>query len=111
MTTNPMQWLRWLARGIGLAASGIFLFAAIVSGISKYPMPLPMLVLLVLSVASVLVALRWEKVGGIMTMVASVGLGVFVYANAGHNQLVAASIYTVPFFIAGILFIVCSQRL
>lgn len=104
-----MRSLRWLARGIGLVASGMFLFAATVSGTSQYPMPPLMLVLLALNVTGVLVALRWERVGGIITIVASAGLGGFVYAHAGRNQLVAASMYSVPFFIAGILFVVCSH--
>lgn len=86
MKTNPLPWLRWLARGVGLAASGIFLFAAVVSGISRYPVPPFMLVLLMLSIAGILTALRWEKVGGIMTMVASVGLGVLGMVSALANR-------------------------
>lgn len=110
MMANSKHWPRWLARGIGLVASSIFMFAAIVSGISQYPMPQLMLLLLVLNVAGVIIALRWERVGGIIVMVASVGLGAFVYTNAERNQLLAASIYGLPYFIAGILFLICSQR-
>lgn len=109
METKPAPWLRWLARGIGLTASGFFLFAAIVSGMSKYPMPPVMLIMLALSIAGILIALRRERAGGIMAIVASAGLGAFVYSGAGHNRVVAALIYSAPFLIAGILFVICSR--
>lgn len=110
MRTNPkMRWLRQFARGLGLGASGTFLFAAIVSGMSSTPMPPPLLILLMLAIASVLLAFRWEGIGGMGAITASVGLGIFVYANAGHNQLVAASVYSAPFLFSGILFVICSR--
>lgn len=104
------RYLRWLARGVGSVAGGIFLWI-ILAGLRHWDaMPAPLLLLLVLSIVGVLVAWRWEAFGGLLTIVAAIGLGVFVYTQAGRNQLVATAIYSGPFLLSGILFVVCSRK-
>lgn len=56
-------------------------------------MPPVMLILLMLSIAGVLIALRRERAGRIAIIVASVELGALIYTTAGHNQLAATLIY------------------
>lgn len=101
--------LRRLARGIGSVVSGVFLLIILASLRNWDAMPTPLVLFLVLSIAGVLVAWRWEALGGLVTIAAATGLGVFVYTHAGRNEFIAAAMYSGPFLLAGILFVVHSR--
>jgi membrane protease YdiL (CAAX protease family) len=109
--------MRWAARLIGLAAAGLFVAFLAVSGsfvLSEIdwasPQGLPLALALVVAVAGVLVAWRWELVGGLMAMVGSVAIMGLVCAGSGADMLYCAFLFTLPMLLAGALYLGCCAR-
>jgi membrane protease YdiL (CAAX protease family) len=109
--------MRWAARLIGLAAAGLFVAFLVVSGSFVLsgmdwasPQGLPLVLALVVAVAGVLVAWRWELVGGLMAMVGSVAIMGLVCAGSGTDMLYCAFLFTLPLLLAGALYLGCCAR-
>jgi hypothetical protein len=108
--------MRWSARVVGLLACGLFLQFIIESG-AKLPalswgslQGMPLLLALVTAVAGVLVAWRWEAIGGAMALVGSMAVVVMVYLESGPTLIVAAVILTLPLVVAGAVYLGCCWR-
>lgn len=109
--------MRWAARLIGLVAAGLFVAFLIVSGsfvVSEAqwtsPQGLPLAVALVVAVAGVLVAWRWELVGGLMAMGGSVAIMALVCAGSGMDMFYCSFLFTLPLLLAGALYLGCCAR-
>jgi hypothetical protein len=113
--TNGM---RWGARVVGLLASGLFLQFMIRSGVRMLPAlswsgprEMPLFLAMVVSVAGVLIAWRWETAGGTMTVGGAVAIIVLAYVGAGLAIVPAAMMLTLPLFVAGVLCLACCWRI
>jgi hypothetical protein len=52
-----------------------------------------------------ILAWKWENIGGILMILGGICLAITVFITAGHNQIPAALLISSPFFFTGILFI------
>jgi hypothetical protein len=109
--------MRWTARIVGLAAAGLFLAFLVVSGARVLPaltltslQGIPLLSVLLVALAGVLIAWRWELVGGIMAVVGSLAILGLVCAGSGIDMLYCAVLFTLPLLLAGALYLACCAR-
>ena len=109
--------MRWAARLIGLLAIGLFVAFVIMSGPSVFAnislvslQGLPLLFALVLALGGVLVAWRWELVGGIMTIAGSAAIIVLVCLGSGTDMFLCSLFFTLPLLVAGTLYLACCYR-
>ena len=108
--------MRWVARILALLAVGLFVFFAVGLGsrvfptLSWGPQGFPLMIALAVALAGVVVAWRWELVGGIMTVAGVAGIIGLVCAGSGTDMLFCAFLFTLPLLVAGILYLGCCWR-
>lgn len=108
--------MRWTARILALLAVGLFVFFAVDFGarvfptLSWGPQGIPLLVVLAVALAGVIVAWRWELVGGIMTVAGVAGIMALVCLGSGTDMLFCAFLFTLPLLVAGALYLGCCWR-
>lgn len=108
--------MRWTARVLALVAVGLFVYFAVDFGarvfptLSWGPQGIPLLVVVGIALAGVLVAWRWELVGGIMTLAGVVGIMALVCLGSGTDMLFCAFLFTLPLLVAGALYLGCCWR-
>lgn len=123
MTTVPQSGdssttlMRWIARILGLLASALFVWFLICAGVGlcktlswSSPRGIPLLIVMAIAAVGVLIAWRWEMIGGTIAIISALFLGVLVYFGSGQTVFTTALLVGLPFFIAGILFLVCFWR-
>jgi len=100
--------LRWGGRIIGLAASAFFLFFLIgewgSDGTQVQRVDRTLLLFLPFLLAAVcgsVVGLFRERVGGTITLIAGLSMGVFHLMNGGMGDLDTALIFGLPFMLSG----------
>lgn len=112
---QPNGWtrvMRWVARILALVVIGLFVVFAVQSG-SKVlsalsfddPQGLPLLLALLLALAGVLIAWRWELVGGIMAIVGAIAIVSLTCLGSGSDMLLCSLLFTGPLLLAGILYL------
>ena len=108
--------MRWIARIVALIAVGLFVFFAVELGAKVFPtlswgpQGIPLLVALVVALAGVLVAWRWELVGGVMTVAGVAAIMGLVCLGSGIDMFYCAFLFTLPLLLAGGLFLACCWR-
>jgi hypothetical protein len=108
--------MRWTARVLALVAVGLFVYFAVDFGarvfptLSWGPQGIPLLVVVGIALAGVLVAWRWELVGGIMTLAGVAGIMALVCLGSGTDMLFCAFLFTLPLLAAGALYLGCCWR-
>jgi hypothetical protein len=108
--------MRWTARLLALVAIGLFVYFAVDFGarvfpaLSWGPQGIPLLVVVGIALAGVLVAWRWELVGGIMTLAGVAGIMALVCLGSGTDMLFCAFLFTLPLLVAGTLYLGCCWR-
>lgn len=108
--------IRITARLLGLAAVGLFVAFVIVSGALVFPLSwtdpqgVPLLAALAVALAGVIMAWRWELVGGVMAIVGAVAIIALVCAGSGTDMLFCAFLFTLPLLVAGALYLGCCWR-
>jgi hypothetical protein len=108
--------MRWIARILALVAVGLFVFFAVELGAKVFPtlswgpQGIPLLVALVVALAGVLVAWRWELVGGLMTVAGVAAIMGLVCLGSGIDMFYCAFLFTLPLLLAGGLFLACCWR-
>ena len=119
---QEIQIVRWLIRITGLLASAFFLFTFFkLDQLGRLPSwGIPLLVVFVLTTASMLLAWRWETLGGRLMMLCAVALGLaggyatYIYATtipdvSGGSKLIVFILamieWMLPFLIFGWLFV------
>lgn len=108
---------RWIARLLGLVASGpfvlflVFLGATVCPRLSwSNPQGMPLFCVLTAATVGVLVAWRWEMIGGAIAVVSAVAISGLVYFGSARAVFPAAVMASVPYFVAGVLFLACCWR-
>ena len=113
---SPTKSMRWTARIIALVAAGLFVFFAVDLGarvfprLSWGPQGIPLLVVVGIALAGVLIAWRWELVGGIMTVAGATGIVALVCLGSGMDMLLCAFLFSLPLYVAGALYLGCCWR-
>ena len=109
--------MRWTARLLGLLAIGLFVLFIYMSGAEVIstlswadPQGIPLLVVLAIALAGVLVAWRWELVGGLMAAGGAVAIIPLVCGGSGFDMLLCGLFFTLPLLVAGALFLGCCWR-
>ena len=108
--------IRGVARVLGLAATGLFVAFLVVSGAIVFPLSwadpqgFPLLIALLVAVAGVLIAWRWELAGGVMAVGGAVAIMALVCAGSGTDMFLCALLFSLPLLIAGALYLGCCWR-
>lgn len=109
--------MRSSARVVGLLASGLFLLFLAESGVTLLPAlswtstrGMPLFLALTLAMAGVLIAWRWETVGGALAVIGALAVVQLVYLGAGLAMVPAAGVLVLPPLVAGILHVTCGWR-
>jgi hypothetical protein len=109
--------MRWAARILGLVALGLFVLFLAGTGTSTItalsfsdPQGLPLLLALVVALAGVLIAWRWELVGGAMAVGGAALITALVCAGSGFDMLYCGLLFTAPLMLAGLLYLGCCWR-
>jgi hypothetical protein len=71
---------------------------------------MPLLFAMIVASAGVLIAWRWEMVGGAMAVIGAVAILALVYLGSGIILFRATIILIVPLIVPGVLFLVCYWR-
>jgi peptidoglycan/LPS O-acetylase OafA/YrhL len=106
--------MRWMARILALLVIGLFVLflaesgTAIISQLSfGDPQGHPVLIALVVALAGVTVAWRWELVGGIMSIAGSLAIIGLVCIGSGTGMFLCSLFFTAPLLLAGSLYLTC----
>ena len=68
------------------------------------------IVMLVLGSLSLLLAWRWEMIGGLAALLCGIVLAALISVSTSYNPIISAFVYGSPFFIAGLLFLIDAYR-
>jgi hypothetical protein len=109
--------MRWAARILGLISVGLFAWFAVEFGPEIIPtlswtdpQGIPLLFFLAVALVGVIIAWRWELVGGAMAVVGAIGITALVCGGSGFDMLYCGILFTLPLLIAGILYLGCCWR-
>jgi hypothetical protein len=125
--TQETRIVRWLIRAVSLLTGAFFFFTFIrLDQMGRLPpWGIPLVVVFALTVASTLIAWRWETLGGRLTMICAVALGLaggyatYTYATTLPEVeqsskvlvfLLAMAEWMIPFLIFGWLFVKVAQQ-
>jgi hypothetical protein len=109
--------MRWVARILGLLASGLFVFFLVCAGVGVCRMlswgelrGMPLFIVLAVTAVGVLIGWRWERLGGGIATIGAIALIALVYFGSGRGVFTTALMVSLPFFVVGVLFLACSWR-
>ena len=109
--------MRWIARVLALIATALFVYFLVEFGAKTFsslawtsPQGLPLLLALLLALGGVLIAWRWELVGGMIAVGCSAAIIALVCAGSGFDMLLCAVYFTLPLLLAGALYLGCCWR-
>ena len=106
--------MRWVARLLSLVAVIPFgVFAAdVASGLAPQlawdsPQGMPLLIVMALGSLGVIVAWRWERLGGVLAALSGVVVIALVTIGSGGGSLIPALLVSAPFLAGGLLYLGC----
>jgi hypothetical protein len=109
--------MRWSGRVLALLTVGLFLLFLFQSGAKVFPalawrkpQEWATLVALIVALAGVLGAWRWEMGGGVVALSGSVALVLLVVLGSGPDMLLPAIVFVAPLALAGLLYLGCNAR-
>ena len=109
--------MRGIARALGLWASTPFVLFLIYSCARvcpklswSSPQGMPLLIVFVMAMVGVLIAWRWERIGGAIAVVCAIAINALVCLGSGRALFYAALMISVPYFATGVLFLACYWR-
>jgi hypothetical protein len=108
--------MRWTARLLALVATGLFVWFVVEFGgkvltdLSWGPQGIPLLVGILVALVGLLLAWRWEMVGGLMAMGGAVLVMALVCIGSGLDMLFCALLFTLPILVAAGLYLGCCWR-
>jgi peptidoglycan/LPS O-acetylase OafA/YrhL len=108
--------MRWVARILALIATGLFVYflvesgAQMISSLAWGPQGFPLLIGLVVALIGLLLAWRWELLGGVMAVIGGVATMALVCIGSGLDMLFCALLFTLPILAAGVLYLGCCWR-
>jgi len=112
--TQPVaQWIRWIALAISSLTAAYWLLILInillcelVVGCVSVTWDIALLLFLVVaSIASVIIAWRWENIGGPVLIFWGLAFTAIAYGTSRPHQAFSMLVTGVPFLIAGLLFL------
>ena len=74
------------------------------------PQGIPLLIGLAVGLVGLLIAWRWELVGGVMAVAGAAGTMALVCLGSGTDMLYCAFLFTAPILVAGALYLACCWR-
>lgn len=112
-TQQVVQWIRWIALGISTLTAAFWLFILIdillcdlVVGCVSVTWDIALLLFLVVaSIASVIIAWRWESIGGPVLIFWGLAFTTIAYVTSHPHQAFSMLVTGVPFLIAGLFFL------
>jgi hypothetical protein len=108
--------MRWVARILALVATALFVYfliesgARIVSSMDWGPQGFPLLIGLAVAVIGLLLAWRWELLGGVMAVLGGIATMALVCVGSGPDMLFCALLFALPILVAGVLYLGCCWR-
>ena len=105
-------WARWSARVLGLLLAIFLLVIGIGESFSE-PFTLTGVGVVILfgwASVSMLIAWRWERLGGLLGVLAVIALSIFIAITAGKNKAAAALLIPLPFLVIAAVFLLVSGR-
>ena len=104
--------MRWAARLLGLVTVGLFVLFLVESGDKVLPalslgspQGIPLLLALLAALGGLLLAWRWEMVGGLMAMIGAAIIFGLVCLGSGFDMSLCAFYFTLPLFLSGALYL------
>ncbi len=107
--------LRYFARVVGILAllTGILYMRNVLTGSfmassfeSATINPTTLFTLILIATLGLLIAWRWEQIGGFIATVTAIAVGIIIYTTFTEGRLLAAFVFSSPFAIGGILYLV-----
>lgn len=117
--THRTKEMRYLARSIGILAllTGLIYLRvigleALVSWQTNGGITAVIFLfgLIILAMSGLLCGWHWELIGGLVAVISAIGIGILAFFSFTDYRLFSAIAYSSPFFIAGILMLVCWKR-
>jgi hypothetical protein len=71
---------------------------------------MPLFIVLAMATVSVVIAWRWELIGGAMAVLDAIALSALVYFGSGRALYSTILMISLPFLVAGVLFLVSWWR-
>lgn len=109
--------MRWSGRVLALLTVGLLLLFLFQAGARVFPalkwsrpQEWPMMVALLIAVAGVVAAWRWELSGGVLAIAGSVAIVLLVVLGSGLDMLVPAIVFVAPLVLAGLMYLGCRAR-
>jgi hypothetical protein len=109
--------MRWTARLLGLLAIALFALFIYMSGAQVLPalswtdpQGMPLMLFLVIALAGVLLAWRWQLVGGLMTTGGAAAIIALVCGGSGFDMFLCGLFFTLPLLVTGALHLGCCWR-
>jgi hypothetical protein len=108
--------MRWTARLLALVVMGLFVYFAVEFGAQVFselswgPQGFPLLLGLIVALVGLLLAWRWELLGGAMAVGGAVAVMALVCVGSGIDMLFCALLFTLPILLAGALYLACCWR-
>lgn len=109
--------MRWAARILALIAVGLSAYSVVEFGAQVLPslawtspQGIPLLIALLLALAGVVIAWRWELIGGLIAVGCSAAIIALVCAGSGSDMFLCAVFFTLPLLLAGALYLGCCWR-
>jgi len=109
--------MRWAARVLALLVAGLFVWFLVEFGARVLlalpwldPQGVPLLAALLVALAGVLVAWRWELAGGLLALAGALAIVALVAVGAGLDTVYTALLFTAPLLVAGALYVGCCAR-
>jgi hypothetical protein len=116
LVATPLKscgWARWSARVLGLLVAIFLLVIGIGESFSE-PFTLTGVGVVILfgwASVSMLIAWRWERLGGLLGILAAIALSIFIAITAGRNKAAAALLIPLPFVVIAAVFLLVSRRM
>ena len=114
---SPAHYIRWAARISGFGVVVIFLLILALAFINEdgiQTQAVPKILLMALAICGVVVAWRWERIGGAILVLSAVALAASMcqgYSTFGlAGLLVVLLIYTPLPFTSGVLFLLSGRK-
>jgi hypothetical protein len=106
--------VRWIARLLALLVSGPFIYfllfrsGEVVPNLSwRAPNQMPLFLAWLAVIVGILVSFRSEMIGGLVTAVSAMAIGVLAYAGCGSGELLTCSLVAGPYLLSGLLLLGC----
>ncbi len=106
-------WARWSARVLGLPLA-IFPLMIVIGESFSEPLTLTGVGVAILfgwTAVSMLIAWRWERLGGLLGILAAIALSIFIAITADHNKAAFALLIPLPFLVIAAAFLLVSRRM